>query len=101
MKKQGKTLLISHIWEGTRLWDSLGYAGIIDKIGRNRFFQDMDSALEYAEDQILCGGLCEVPDREFALAEMDIFAGFSEEEMKIMAGRLSPENYMSGRVAVI
>ena len=100
LKKQGKTLLISHIWEGTRLWDSLGYAGIIDKIGRNRFFQDLDSALEYAEDQILCSGLCEIPDREFALAEMDIFAKFSAEETKIMADRLSPEKYNSGDVII-
>ena len=100
LKKQGKTLLISHIWEETRLWNSLSYAGIIDEIGRNHFFQDLDSALEYAEDQILCGGLCEISDREFTLAEMDIFAGFSEEEMKIMAGQLSSEIYNGGDVII-
>ena len=100
LKKQGKTLLISHIWEETRLWNSLSYAGIIDEIGRNHFFQDLDSALEYAEDQILCGGLCEISDREFTLAEMDIFAGFSEEEMKIMAGKLSSEIYNGGDVII-
>ena len=100
LNKQGKTLLISHIWEETRLWNSLSYAGIIDEIGRNHFFQDLDSALEYAEDQILCGGLCEISDREFTLAEMDIFAGFSEEEMKIMAGKLSSEIYNGGDVII-
>jgi anti-anti-sigma regulatory factor len=100
LNKQGKTLLISHIWEETRLWNSLSYAGIIDEIGRNHFFQDLDSALEYAEDQILCGGLCEISDREFKLAEMDIFAGFSEEEMKIMAGQPSSEIYNGGDVII-
>lgn len=100
LKKHGKTLLISHIWEGDRLWDALSYADAIDKIGRDNFFLDMDRALEYAEDQILYGGLIEIPDREYALSEMDIFTGFSEEEMKSVESRLLPETYKSGDVII-
>ena len=96
LKKQDKTLLISHMSEGDRLWDTLSYADAIDKIGRDNFFLDMDRALEYAEDQILCGKLIETPDRQYALSEMDIFAGFSEKEIKIVESRLVLENYMSG-----
>lgn len=100
LKKQDKTLLISHISEGDRLWDTLSYADAIDKIGRDNFFLDMDRALEYAEDQILCGELIETPDRQYALSEMDIFAGFSEKEIKIVESRLVLENYMSGDVII-
>jgi SulP family sulfate permease len=100
LKKRDKTLLISHLSEGDRLWDTLSYAGAIDKIGRDNFFLDMDRALEYAEDQILCGKLIETPDRQYALSEMDIFTGFSEKEIKIVEGRLVLENYMSGDVII-
>ncbi len=100
LKKQDKTLLISHMSEGDRLWDTLSYADAIDKIGRDNFFLDMDRALEYAEDQILCGELIETPDRQYALSEMDIFAGFSEKEIKIVESRLVLENYMSGDVII-
>ncbi len=68
--------------------------------GRDNFFLDMDRALEYAEDQILYGELFEIPDREYALSEMDIFTGFSEEEMKIVESRLLPETYKSGDVII-
>ena len=34
----------------------------------------MDRALEYAEDEILCGELIATPDRQYDLSEMDIFA---------------------------
>ena len=100
LKKQDKTLLISHMSEGDRLWDTLSYADAIDKIGRDNFFLDMDRALEYAEDQILCGELIETPDRQYDLSEMDIFAGFSEKEIKIVESRLVLENYMSGDVII-
>lgn len=100
LKKQDKTLLISHISEGDRLWDTLSYADAFDKIGRENFFLDMDRALEYAEDQILCGELIETPDRQYALSEMDILAGFSEKEIKIVENRLVLENYMSGDVII-
>ena len=100
LKKQDKTLLISHISEGDRLWDTLVYGGILDKIGRNNCFPDMDRALEYAEEQILSGELIETPDRQYALSEMDIFAGLSEKEIKIVESRLVLENYMSGDVII-
>ena len=93
-------MLISHMSEGDRLWDTLSYADAIDKIGRDNFFLDMDRALEYAEDQILCGELIETPDRQYDLSEMDIFAGFSEKEIKIVESRLVLENYMSGDVII-
>jgi SulP family sulfate permease len=100
LKKQGKTLLVSHIRKEARLWDTLNYTGVIDKIGRSAFFLDLDLALEYAEDQILCGGLCEVPNRAYALSEMDIFTGFSEEERRIVANRLLLQTYTNGEVII-
>lgn len=100
LKKEGKTLLIGHIQAGDRLWVTLSYAGVIEKIGQDAFFPDMDETLEFAEDQILCGGLCEVPDREYALSEMDIFVGFNEEEMGIVAKRLLLETYTRGEMII-
>jgi SulP family sulfate permease len=50
LEKQGKTLLVSHIWEGNHLWDALNNADAIDIIGRNHFFPDIDSALEFADN---------------------------------------------------
>ena len=100
LKKQGKKLLLSHIWEGTLLWDSLGYAGALEKIGVKNIFPDLDRALEYAEDQVLCGGLCQISDREYDVAEMDILAGFSDAELKIVKSGLSPEYYQNGDLII-
>jgi anti-anti-sigma regulatory factor len=100
LRRNGKTLLISHVREEDRLWVTLSYAGVVDRIGRNTFFPDMDGALEYAEDQILCGGLCKAPDRINALSELDIFAGFSEEEMGIVVKRLLLETYTRGEMII-
>ena len=98
--KKGKTLLISHMWEGHKLWQAFVYADAISIIGKDHIFPDIDCALEYAENKLLYDGPGETSDKKYRLAEMDILSGFTDEEIKIVKTRLNEETYGDGEVII-
>jgi SulP family sulfate permease len=100
LKMQSRALLLCHAWDTGKLWDAFSYTRAVERIGGNNFFPDIDGALEHAEDQVLCDGRCEILDRPYALEEMDIFAGFSKQEIAVVRNRLILESYKDGQPIV-
>jgi SulP family sulfate permease len=95
-----KLIVFTHILDGDPLWKPLRYPHNEKKIDPGHFFPDIDSAIEHAEDKILCGNLCQVPNREFRLSEMDILADFNEKEIFIISGILDIKTYQQGDVII-
>ncbi len=95
-----KLIVFTHILDGNPLWEPLRYLHKEKKIRSEHFFPDIDSAIEFAENQILCGNQCQVSNREYRLSEMDILAEFSEEEIRILNGMVYRETYRQGEVII-
>ena len=84
--------------EGGELATRLGEAGIVDAIGRERLFADVDRAIEWAEDDLLRGDGKEAERGELPLAEIDLCSGLAGEEIAMLERYLRRATYARGSV---
>jgi hypothetical protein len=84
--------------ESSELATRLLGAGIIDVIGRERLFADVDRAIEWAEDDVLRIDAKEAEGDELPLAAIDLFAGLTEEEIEMLERYLRRATYARGSV---
>jgi len=78
LKRCGKTLLLAHLAEDRADW--------YEPSGQSGFFADIDSALEWCEDQLLQQEQPELlrEKRQVPFAAMDILAGFDHREAALI-----------------
>lgn len=84
--------------ESSELAPRLGGAGIIDLVGRERLFADVDRAMEWAEDDVLCIEASEAEGDELPLAQTDLCSGFAGAEIAVLEGYMRRTAYDSGSV---
>lgn len=99
LKEKGKYLLVSYITESQEFWSILVDMGVISTVGREYFFGDTDTALEWAEERLLEG----TSDPSEANIELDlekfgVLKDFNEREQDILKGILKKRTYTMGEV---
>lgn len=97
--EQGGRLLMSSVRERTRLATFLGDMGVTTALTRQRMFNDLDRAIESAEDHLILrelGGL-EASD-EFPFGQLDVFSGMNEDELAVMRTMLTRRAYIKGEI---
>jgi sulfate permease, SulP family len=77
---------------GARLHET----GVLDAIGPDRMFEDVDRAIERAEDELLRGSTAPRADAEIPLAQIDLLRGLTPDEIKAVAARLRRVAYRTG-----
>ena len=96
LKLRDKTLLLAHLPE------SCAAIGRRSDWQLESLFCDIDSALEWCEDKLLQQqqpGLRR-EDRQVPLAEMDILAGFSQQQIALVESILSELRYAAGEAII-
>ncbi|MHA3058511.1 SLC26A/SulP transporter family protein [Acinetobacter sp. ANC 4641] len=89
MSKTGKKLLLSHLPFGGQRRKYLRNIGIGEIENSGRVFEDNDSALAFAEDELLHTlGLSNLEQIEKPLAEFDIVASLSPEQIANLTQRM-------------
>ena len=86
------------IAESSELATRLDGAGIIDVIGRERLFVDVDRAIEWAEDDVLHVDATKAEGDELSLAEIDLCAGLADAEIGMLERYLHRATYARGSV---
>ncbi len=99
LKLQNKTLLLTHLPEScVELFADSGQS----KWQLESLFADIDSALEWCEDQLLHQERPELlrEGRQVPLSEMDILAGFSGQEIGLVESILKELRYSAGETII-
>jgi glutaminase len=65
-----------------------------------RVFKDVDTALEWCEDQLLLQLQARVQQPKFALATLDVFKGLSPEEVRLVEAIVNPLIFEKGEVII-
>lgn len=94
LTRNGRHLLLAGLKERTRIEFFLNEMGVIAAVTRNKVLEDADHALEWAEDHLILseeGG--KVDPGEFPFRQLEVFAGFSEDEVGIVRGMLEKCSY--------
>jgi SulP family sulfate permease len=100
LRKKDKWLLISHITDNHTLLDFITISGVKREISDDHFFQSTDVALEWTENQLL-EDLCLTDScRQYLLNELDIFSGFSSDELETVETLLAKETFPNGAVVI-
>jgi CRP-like cAMP-binding protein len=100
LRRKNKWLLISHISANYGLLDFLAISGAKQEIPDNHFFSTTDLALEWCEDQLLGNGCSTEKCRQYKLDALDIFIGFSCNELERMNGLLVKETFRKGDLII-
>jgi MFS superfamily sulfate permease-like transporter len=99
LTKEGKYLLLSSFPEDSQLAHFLKDMGVTAALTRNRLFQDIDRAMEWAEDHLILAQLGDVESgAEFPFGQLDVFANMDEAELAVAKKALSRQTYGSGEV---
>jgi len=71
---------------------------VIDAVGKERVFPDLDRALQWAEDHLLRSQAGEAPEaQEIPLAQTSIAEGFSDAELAAVEKHFERREYQPGR----
>ncbi|MCB2186470.1 MAG: cyclic nucleotide-binding domain-containing protein [Deltaproteobacteria bacterium] len=97
MDRTGKFVILSHLAENPRLADTLELLGLREELGGEHLFPDLDTALEYVEDQVLekvCNvvNVCEIS----TLDQMDATQGMTPPMLAALRDRLSIKTFSAG-----
>jgi len=84
--------------ESSELAPRLAGAGIIDIIGRERLFVDVDRAMEWAEDDVLRIESKEGEGDALPLAEIDLCSGLAGAQIAMLEGYMRRTTYARGSV---
>lgn len=97
--ESGKYMLISYLADNPSLSEILKAMGVYKKLPQNCFFPDTDTALEWAEDNVLTQSI----DLARALGgiqleQMDIFLDFTPEEIHALKQKLIFKSFKKGEI---
>ena len=99
--ESGKYLLISHLADNPSLSEILKVMGVYKKLPQNCFFPDTDTALEWAEDNVLTQSIDLTRALDgIQLDEMDIFMDFTSEEIHALKQKLLFKSFSKGEIIV-
>lgn len=92
----GRLALCNIVRQGPR-WAFLEDLGVLQKIGEEYVFSDLDAALEWAENEILkaCSEV-PCPGTPITFEELEFVRGLSPEEMSLLEQYLELEEFQSG-----
>ncbi len=97
----GKYLLISYLSTNRTLSDFLRAMGAYKALGEDSFFADTDTALEWAEDNVLTQSIdLAGASGKVQLAQMDIFRDFTAHEIDMLAQKLTTAAFGKGDTIV-
>lgn len=97
LRKENKRLLLSYLHAGGVLEESLAILGFKKDFGGEGIFQDTDSALEWAENDLLEGAhRTQIDDERVDMIRMDLFQGFTEDEIRFLKQRMARLECRSG-----
>jgi SulP family sulfate permease len=99
LASQGIGVALSHVRRDEPLGRYLQDMGVAEAIPQDRWFTDLDRALEWAEDRVLAsphGG--DLPPGEIAVEETTLFQGLTDEEAAYLRARMSRREYAQGSV---
>jgi glutaminase len=65
-----------------------------------RVFRDVDTALEWCEDQLLAELLAKAPQPKFALSALDVFKGLTQDEVRLVEAIVNPLIFEKGEVII-
>lgn len=96
LAQSNKFLLVSHL-SRKNTWYYFNEMGIIEKIGRERFFSDTEAALAWAEDHLLFSkvGAANI-HAEVPLGKMDALQGLNEKQLNILRDKLTRLSFNKG-----
>jgi sulfate permease, SulP family len=90
--------LVLALPEGSELAPRLAEAGIVDEIGREHLFADVDRAMEWAEDDLLQIDANDAEGDELPLAQIDLFSSLAGTEIAMLGGYMRRATYPGGSV---
>lgn len=82
LNRQNKHLLICHFSDNPTFWNFLEATGAAGAIPIENFFEDTNTALEWAEDQLLARFLSEENRRYYPIDETDLLLGSDPNELE-------------------
>jgi SulP family sulfate permease len=96
-QREGRQLLLSHVRENAVVATELRDLGVASAVTQSRLFEDIDRAIEYAEDQLLLryGDGAATID-EFPFHTLEILAGFDAAELAAFKRALAQRSYRKG-----
>jgi SulP family sulfate permease len=97
LAESGIAVALSHVHLDEPLGRYLLDSGAARSIDSNRWFADLDRALEWAEDALLdgCGKLAASPD-EISLSRTELFADLGQLELEVLQSLLQREDLVKG-----
>ncbi|WP_372682098.1 SLC26A/SulP transporter family protein [Desulfosarcina sp.] len=100
LRKMKKWLLISHINANHGLAQFLAISGVKLVIPEDYFFSDTDLAIEWAENRLL-EQICPAEScRHYELNDLDIFLGFSPDEINQIQTLLTKNRFQKGELVI-
>lgn len=100
LRKTNKWLLISHINANHGLVQFLAISGVKQVIPEDHFFSDTDLAIEWAEDRLLEPFCPAESCRHYELNDLDIFLGFSPDELDQIETLLTKNRFLKGELVI-
>jgi CRP-like cAMP-binding protein len=101
MTASGKYLLISYLTDNPSLLDFLKAIGVYKILGEDCLFTDTDTALEWAEDNVLTQSL-EIAgaSERIQLEQVDILRDFTPQEIQDLKQNLTRKTFSKGEIIV-
>lgn len=97
--EEGRRLLLSHLPPSRRLRGTLLARGVNAVIPAENWFVDLDSALEYAEEDLLARhGVADDAAGPLPLAQSYLATGLSARQLQALAGYLVPRSLAAGEM---
>lgn len=97
LAKQGITVALSHLRRDETMGRYLQDMGVAEAISHDRWFTDLDRALEWAEDRVLAAPHADgLQPGEIALEETTLFQGLTESEAAYLRERMVRRDYAPG-----
>jgi CRP-like cAMP-binding protein/ABC-type transporter Mla MlaB component len=100
LRKVNKWLLISHVNANQGLLAFLTISGGNQEIPDSHFFSNTDLAIEWAENRLLEQFCPEQSCRQYELRDLDIFFGFSPDELDQVETLLTTNRFAKGELVI-
>jgi signal-transduction protein with cAMP-binding, CBS, and nucleotidyltransferase domain len=97
--KRGKHMLIAGLGGRTQVTGMLKDMGVTTALGAGKLFDDIDSAIEWAEEHLILSVLGDQEmDGEFPFSHFDALNGLNPDELAVMKALLERRTYSSGQI---
>ncbi len=107
LRRSGASLALAHMQPHSHGWGVFNGLGVIDSIGREHCFEDIDAAMEWAEESLLrdrgytpLAGSQPAHDSVGAgdLSALDVTQGLSAEQLDVLRSYLDTREFSAGTV---